>query len=49
MEAGGTFLAQIRDQGIRAVPLSEVITRIQANVRRYFPEGTDMPATRRQN
>jgi AbrB family looped-hinge helix DNA binding protein len=42
MEAGGTFLAQVDEGGIRLAPLREVISRVQANVRRYVPAGTDL-------
>ena len=42
LEGGGTFLAQVDDRGIRLVPLREVVSRVQANVRRYVPAGTDL-------
>jgi bifunctional DNA-binding transcriptional regulator/antitoxin component of YhaV-PrlF toxin-antitoxin module len=42
MEGGDTFLAQVENGAIRLMPLRVVIGQIQANVRRYVPEGCDL-------
>jgi bifunctional DNA-binding transcriptional regulator/antitoxin component of YhaV-PrlF toxin-antitoxin module len=44
MEKGGAFLATLEDGTIRLEPLADVIRRVQANVRRYVPEGSDLAA-----
>ncbi len=42
LEAGRTFLARVDGGGVRLVPLREVMGRVQANVPRYVPAGTDL-------
>lgn len=44
MAGGGAFVATVEDGVIRLVPLREVIRRVQANVRRYVPAGSDLAA-----
>ena len=44
MERGGAFVASIEDGAIKLEPLDKVIRRVQANVRRYVPEGSDLAA-----
>ena len=44
MERGGAFVVRVEDATIRLVPLRDVISRVQANVRRYVPAGTDLAA-----
>jgi AbrB family looped-hinge helix DNA binding protein len=40
MEDGGAFVVRIEDGSVRLQPLREVIAQVQAEVRRYVPEGT---------
>ena len=42
MERGGTFVASVEDGAIKLEPLDKVIRRVQANVRRYVPQGSDL-------
>jgi hypothetical protein len=42
MERGGAFVASVEDGAIKLEPLDRVIRRVQANVRRYVPEGSDL-------
>ena len=44
LENGGPLVASIQDGGIRLMPLRDVIRRVQANVGRYVPVGTDLAA-----
>jgi hypothetical protein len=44
LERGGAFVASIEHGAIRLEPLEKVIRRVQANVRRYVPEGSDLAA-----
>jgi antitoxin PrlF len=44
MERGGAFVARLEDGAIKLEPLDAVIRRVQANVRRYVPEGSDLAA-----
>ena len=44
MERGGALVATVEDCAIRLEPLEKVIRRVQANVRRYVPEGSDLAA-----
>jgi AbrB family looped-hinge helix DNA binding protein len=44
MERGGAFVASVEDGAIKLEPLDKVIRRVQANVRRYVPEGSDLAA-----
>jgi bifunctional DNA-binding transcriptional regulator/antitoxin component of YhaV-PrlF toxin-antitoxin module len=44
MERGGAFVATLENGAIKLEPLDKVIRRVQANVRRYVPEGTDLAA-----
>jgi bifunctional DNA-binding transcriptional regulator/antitoxin component of YhaV-PrlF toxin-antitoxin module len=44
MERGGTFVARIEDGALKLEPLDAVIRKVQANVRRYVPEGSDLAA-----
>jgi bifunctional DNA-binding transcriptional regulator/antitoxin component of YhaV-PrlF toxin-antitoxin module len=44
MERGGAFLASLENGAIKLEPLDNVIRRVQANVRRYVPEGSDLAA-----
>jgi bifunctional DNA-binding transcriptional regulator/antitoxin component of YhaV-PrlF toxin-antitoxin module len=44
MERGGALVASVENGAIRLEPLAEVIRRVQANVRRYVPEGSDLAA-----
>jgi bifunctional DNA-binding transcriptional regulator/antitoxin component of YhaV-PrlF toxin-antitoxin module len=44
MERGGAFVATLEDGAIKLEPLDRVIRRVQANVRRYVPEGSDLAA-----
>jgi bifunctional DNA-binding transcriptional regulator/antitoxin component of YhaV-PrlF toxin-antitoxin module len=44
MERGGAFVATLEDGAIKLEPLDKVIRRVQANVRRYVPEDTDLAA-----
>jgi antitoxin PrlF len=44
MELGGAFVARIEDGAIKLEPLDAVIRKVQANVRRYVPEGSDLAA-----
>jgi antitoxin PrlF len=44
MERGGTFVASLENGAIKLEPLDSVIRRVQANVRRYVPEGSDLAA-----
>jgi bifunctional DNA-binding transcriptional regulator/antitoxin component of YhaV-PrlF toxin-antitoxin module len=44
MERGGAFLARVEGGAIKLEPLDAVIRRVQANVRRYVPEGSDLAA-----
>lgn len=44
MERGGAFVASVEDGIIRLEPLDKVIRRVQANVRRYVPKGSDLAA-----
>jgi AbrB family looped-hinge helix DNA binding protein len=44
MKRGGAFVIRIEDATIRLVPLRDVISLVQANVRRYVPAGTDLAA-----
>ena len=40
MEDGGAFVARTEDGSVRLQPLREVIAQVQAEMRRYVPEGT---------
>jgi antitoxin PrlF len=42
MERGGAFVASLENGAIRLEPLRSVIRRVQADVRRYVPEGSDL-------
>lgn len=42
MERGGAFVARLEDGAIKLEPLDAVVRRVQANVRRYVPEGSDL-------
>jgi antitoxin PrlF len=42
MEHGGAFVASVENGAIKLEPLDKVIQRVQANVRRYVPEGSDL-------
>jgi bifunctional DNA-binding transcriptional regulator/antitoxin component of YhaV-PrlF toxin-antitoxin module len=44
MERGGAFVASLENGAIKLEPLDKVIRRVQANVRRYVPEGSDLAA-----
>jgi bifunctional DNA-binding transcriptional regulator/antitoxin component of YhaV-PrlF toxin-antitoxin module len=44
MERGGAFVAILENGAIKLEPLDNVIRRVQANVRRYVPEGSDLAA-----
>jgi bifunctional DNA-binding transcriptional regulator/antitoxin component of YhaV-PrlF toxin-antitoxin module len=44
MEGGGAFVASVENGAIKLEPLESVIRRVQANVRRYVPEGSDLAA-----
>ena len=44
MERGGAFVASVENGAIKLEPLDKVIRRVQANVRRYVPEGSDLAA-----
>lgn len=44
MEHGGAFVASLEHGVIKLEPLDAVIRRVQANVRRYVPEGSDLAA-----
>ena len=44
MERGGPLVASVEDGTIKLEPLDKVIRRVQANVRRYVPEGSDLAA-----
>jgi AbrB family looped-hinge helix DNA binding protein len=44
MERGGAFVVSLEDGVIKLEPLDRVIRRVQANVRRYVPEGSDLAA-----
>ena len=44
MERGGAFVASLDAGAIKLEPLDKVIRRVQANVRRYVPEGSDLAA-----
>ena len=44
MERGGAFVASLEHGAIKLEPLDKVIRRVQANVRRYVPEGSDLAA-----
>jgi bifunctional DNA-binding transcriptional regulator/antitoxin component of YhaV-PrlF toxin-antitoxin module len=44
MERGGAFVASIENGAIKLEPLDQVIRRVQANVRRYVPQGADLAA-----
>jgi len=44
MERGGAFVASIENGTIKLEPLDKVIRRVQANVRRYVPEDSDLAA-----
>ena len=41
---GATFVVEVEDGVIKLVPFDLVIRRIQEEVRRYVPEGTDLVA-----
>ena len=42
MVDGGAFLLHVEDGSLRLEPLAAVIRRVQAEVRRYVPEGADL-------
>jgi antitoxin PrlF len=42
MAKGGAFVASLENGAIKLEPLASVIRRVQANVRRYVPEGSDL-------
>jgi antitoxin PrlF len=42
MERGGALVATLEDGAIKLEPLETVIRRVQANVRRFVPEGQDL-------
>jgi AbrB family looped-hinge helix DNA binding protein len=42
MERGGAFVVSLEDGAIKLEPLNRVIRRVQANVRRYVPAGSDL-------
>jgi bifunctional DNA-binding transcriptional regulator/antitoxin component of YhaV-PrlF toxin-antitoxin module len=44
MERGGAFVASLENGAIKLEPLDKVIQRVQANVRRYVPEGSNLAA-----
>ena len=44
LEAGGPLLAHVEDGKVVLEPLSSVVRRVQARVRRYVPVGTDLAA-----
>ena len=44
MERGGAFVASVENGAIKLEPLDQVIRRVQANVRRYVPDGNDLAA-----
>ena len=44
MERGGALLARLEGGAIKLEPLDTVIRRVQANVRRYVPGGSDLAA-----
>jgi AbrB family looped-hinge helix DNA binding protein len=44
MEGGGAFVVTLEDGAIKLEPLDRVIRRVQANVRRYVPQGSDLAA-----
>jgi bifunctional DNA-binding transcriptional regulator/antitoxin component of YhaV-PrlF toxin-antitoxin module len=44
MERGGALVASLEDGAIKLEPLDKVIRRVQANVRRYVPQGSDLAA-----
>ncbi|HYZ25755.1 MAG TPA: AbrB/MazE/SpoVT family DNA-binding domain-containing protein [Geminicoccaceae bacterium] len=44
MERGGALVASVENGAIKLEPLALVIRRVQANVRRYVPEGSDLAA-----
>jgi antitoxin PrlF len=44
MERGGAFVARIEDGAIKLEPMDAVIRKVQANVRSYVPEGSDLAA-----
>ena len=44
MERGGALVASVENGAIKLEPLDKVIRRVQANVRRYVPEGSDLAA-----
>lgn len=42
LEAGGQLLARVEDGKVILEPLSSVVRRVQARVRRYVPAGADL-------
>jgi antitoxin PrlF len=44
MEQGGALVATVENGAVKLEPLAAVIRRVQANVRRYVPEGSDLAA-----
>ncbi len=44
VEAGGSLLARVEDGRVVLEPLSSVVRRVQARVRRHVPAGTDLAA-----
>ena len=44
MERGGALVATVENGAVKLEPLAAVIRRVQANVRRYVPEGSDLAA-----
>ncbi len=42
MGRGGAFVASLEDGVIKLEPFDRVVQRVQANVRRYVPEGSDL-------
>jgi hypothetical protein len=44
MDVAGAFVASVENGAIKLEPLDQVIRRVQANVRRYVPDGNDLAA-----
>jgi AbrB family looped-hinge helix DNA binding protein len=44
MEHGGALVVRVEGGTIRLVPLRDVVSRVQAGVRRYIRAGTDLAA-----
>jgi bifunctional DNA-binding transcriptional regulator/antitoxin component of YhaV-PrlF toxin-antitoxin module len=49
MQRGGAFVATLENVIIKLEPLDEVIRRVQANVPRYVPEGSDLAGELRED